>query len=548
MAILLPLILISCKDKVTGIEGFCPEVLSINPANLATGVGLNTVITVTFNAKMNPATINPDAFALTGPAAKSVLKELNTSTASKESETANINGVISFDDDTNTMTFTPNDSLVSGEQYTFKVNKTVEDPLGNTMLEDFVSTFTAAESSETAAPTVVSTNPQDADEDVALDHIVTATFNEAMALSSLDQTTFTLFDGTNQVDGSVSYNGLTASFEADDSLSAGTTYTATITTGAENEVGTAIEQDFEWDFTTQFSLIITAIDGSVDTDPLQGSYNNGDNVELTAVPDNGYSFDSWSGDATGNSNPLIVIMDENKEITAIFTENPPLGPGNVNLGTAGDFVILTKTGISTTGTTLVTGHIGVTPATSTAITGFSPTMDASGEFATSDYVVGNIYAADYAPPTPDYVSTAMSDQEEAFTNAMGMTTDVINELGAGDISGMTLVPGLYKWGTGLLITNEGVTLEGGPNDTWVFQIADDFTVSNDAQITLAGGANVDNIYWITSTQALIGSNVDFKGNLLAQTLISLTNGSNVDGRLLSQSEVTLDASTVTIPE
>jgi formylmethanofuran dehydrogenase subunit C len=145
------------------------------------------------------------------------------------------------------------------------------------------------------------------------------------------------------------------------------------------------------------------------------------------------------------------------------------------------------------------------------------------------------------------MTTAISDMETALTAAMGMTTGVINELGAGDISGMTLVAGLYKWATGLSISNVGVTLTGGPNDTWVFQISQDLTVANGAIITLAGGAQAKNIFWITNTQAILGTTVDFSGNILAQTLISLNTGAKVTGRLLSQTAVTLNAATVIKP-
>jgi hypothetical protein len=227
----------------------------------------------------------------------------------------------------------------------------------------------------------------------------------------------------------------------------------------------------------------------------------------------------------------------------------PLGPGIVNLGTAGDFVAIGKSGISTTGVSSITGDIGVSPAAATAITGFALIMDATNQFSTSLYVnaPGKVYAADYAPPTPVKMTTAISDMETALTAAMGMTTGVINELGAGDISGMTLVAGLYKWTTGLSISNVGVTLTGGPNDTWVFQISQDLTVANGAIITLAGGAQAKNIFWITNTQAILGTTVDFSGNILAQTLISLNTGAKVTGRLLSQTAVTLNAATVIKP-
>ena len=240
-------------------------------------------------------------------------------------------------------------------------------------------------------------------------------------------------------------------------------------------------------------------------------------------------------------------MNSNKNITANFLGAVGSGPGLVNLKTAGDFVILSKTGISTIGVTSITGNIGVSPAMATAITGFSLIMDATNQFSTSLYVSGQVFASDYTLAPPSKMTTAVNDMQTAFTTAMGMTTTVIVDKGAGDISGMTLVPGLYKWSSGLLITNAGVTLSGGPNDTWVFQIAQGLTVNNTAIIHLTGGAQAKNIFWITASDAKIGSNVDFSGNLLSQTLISLNTGAKVTGRLLAQSAVTLNTSTVVLP-
>jgi hypothetical protein len=217
------------------------------------------------------------------------------------------------------------------------------------------------------------------------------------------------------------------------------------------------------------------------------------------------------------------------------------------LGKAGEFVILSKSGIDRIGVTSIIGNIGVSPIGQTALTGFSQSMDVSNTFSTSDYVTGKLYAADYTAPTPAYLTTAISDMETALTTANGLTTDVIVALGAGDISGMTLAPGLYKWDTGLLITNAGVTLSGGPDDTWVFQISKDFTIDNDAKITLAGGAQAKNIFWVTKTQAVLGSNVQFQGNIIAETLISVNTGTTVLGRLLSQTAVTLNTNVVTKP-
>jgi len=74
----------------------------------------------------------------------------------------------------------------------------------------------------------------------------------------------------------------------------------------------------------------------------------------------------------------------------------------------------------------------------------------------------------------------------AYTTANGLTLSVINEIYAGNISGQTLPPGLYKWSTGVLVTGAGVTFSGGANDTWVLQIAQDLTLNPSAIVHLIG--------------------------------------------------------------
>jgi hypothetical protein len=212
-------------------------------------------------------------------------------------------------------------------------------------------------------------------------------------------------------------------------------------------------------------------------------------------------------------------------------------------------VILAKSGISTTGTTSIGGDIGVSPIKAVGLTGFSQGMDASGQFSTSIYVTapGKLYAADYAVPTPAKMTAAVSDMETAYTDAAGRTLPDHTELGAGDISGLNLAPGLYKWGTGVLMDNTGVTLTGGANDVWIFQISGNLTVASGAIVTLGGSAQAKNVFWQVAGQATLGTTSQFKGIILCQTLIAVQNGATLTGRALAQTAVTLDANAITAP-
>ena len=219
----------------------------------------------------------------------------------------------------------------------------------------------------------------------------------------------------------------------------------------------------------------------------------------------------------------------------------------VNLGKAGDFVILSKTAVSTTGTTSIIGNVGVSPVAATYLTGFGLIMDSTNVFSTSSLVTGKLYAADYAVPTPINMGTAISDMETAYTDAAGRTLPDATELGAGDISGLTITPGLYKWGTGVLISAGGVTISGGANDIFIFQIAQDLTVANGAIITLSGGAQAKNIFWQVAGQTKLGTTSQMKGIILCQTLIEMQTGATLNGRALAQTAVTLDSNAITSP-
>jgi hypothetical protein len=217
----------------------------------------------------------------------------------------------------------------------------------------------------------------------------------------------------------------------------------------------------------------------------------------------------------------------------------------VNLGTAGNYAILAKSGISTVPTSAVMGNIGVSPVAASYITGFSLTADSTNVFATSPQVVGNVFAADYAAPTPSNLTTAVADMQLAFTDAAGRAPSV-TELGAGNIGGMTLAPGVYKWGTGLSIPTS-VTLAGSATDVWIFQVARDLTVASATNIVLSGGAEPKNVFWEVAGFVDVGTTAHFEGVVLTQTSAALRTGASINGRLLAQTAVTIDGSAVVQP-
>jgi hypothetical protein len=233
----------------------------------------------------------------------------------------------------------------------------------------------------------------------------------------------------------------------------------------------------------------------------------------------------------------------------LFAYNGAIGAQlPVGLGTAGDYVILAKSGVSTVPPSAVTGDIGVSPIDSTAITGFSLILDGSGQFATSSQLTGKAYAPDYASPTSVKLTTAVSDMETAYTDAAGRTLPDHTELGSGNIGGLTLAPGLYKWSTGVTIPTD-VTLAGGLNDVWIFQIAGNVTIAGATSVILSGGAQARNIFWQVAggVGVDLGTTSHFNGIILSQAGINLQTGASLNGRLLAQTAVTLDANTVTSP-
>ena len=223
------------------------------------------------------------------------------------------------------------------------------------------------------------------------------------------------------------------------------------------------------------------------------------------------------------------------------------GPLTVSLGSAGNFVILGKTSVTTIGTTAVTGDLGLSPAATSLFTGFSQTMDSTFSFATSTYVTGKLYAADMFAPTPANLTTAIGNMQTAYTDAAGRPSVAANTgVGGGTLSGVTLYPGVYTWTKDVSITTS-ITLSGDATATWIFQIPGNLTVANPVQIILAGGAVAKNVFWQVAGNASLGAGSSFVGNILCKTDITFVTGSKFTGRALSQTAVNLQAATITKP-
>lgn len=227
------------------------------------------------------------------------------------------------------------------------------------------------------------------------------------------------------------------------------------------------------------------------------------------------------------------------------TDGGGAAPLPVNLGRAGEFVILAASAITNAPTSLIIGDVGVSPAVAAAITGFALVADPSNTFSVSDQVTGRVYAANYMPPTSANMTMAIDHMVVAFANAAERTPD-FTELGAGNIDGMSLGPGVYRWSTSVPITMS-VTLVGSATDVWIFQIAQTLAMSAGVRIELSGGALPKNVFWQVVGAVTLGAGAHCEGVILAQTSITLGAGASITGRLLAQTAVTVAMSTVVEP-
>ena len=382
-----------------------------------------------------------------------------------------------------TAVFNPTSNLTASTVYTATVSTGIKDVAGNAMAATKTWSFTTGTTVDNTAPTVSSTFPLDASTTAAINANITATFNEVMDVSTITATTFTLKQGTTPVSGAVTYLGTSATFNPTANLTASTLYTATLTTGVMDLAGNTLAVAYTWSFTTGTTV------------------------------------------ATGSA-PVI-------------------------LGTAANYAVLAKTGVSTVPTSAVTGHVGVSPAARTFLTGWSETYDGTDTYATSTQVVApfRLHAADLVGgTTTSELTTAVLNMEAAYTDAAGRTATsaATTNVGAGTLTSLTLTPGVYEWGSAVTIPTD-LTLNGSATDVWIFKVAGTLDMATAKNVILTGGALPQNVFWQVSGAVTIGTNTHFEGVILGQTSVTFGNLSSINGRLLAQTAVVLNATTVTQP-
>jgi uncharacterized repeat protein (TIGR02543 family) len=630
------------KDEYQEKIGVCPLVVSTIPADKAINVPLNQIVSATFNEKMNPETITQTSFTLEQGATKSAALKSATETSSITG-TVTYSGVIA--------SFAPAVPLVPFTTYTGRIKTMVKDLMNNSLQTDYVWTFTTipqviSSSLPIAGGTTTGTGTFNQGSSVTLTAIPNAGYSflnwtengTIVSTSSSYQLTmagnkalvanFTL-NLVVTLSSSPSVGGTTTgagSFTPGSSVTLtatpNTDYTFVNWTEGTNIVSTnatytsplnasrTLVANFALTASNTFTLNAIANNGTVIKNPVLAVYNNGATVQLTATPNSGYTFVSWSGDATGSVNPITVTMTANKNITANFiltgsgfTLNVVANNGSVLKNpemmsyTSGASVVLNATpnsGYKFTGwsgdatgsvsplTVIMSANKNITA--NFVLDGTNPgspagiNLGSAGNFAIlagsgvsntgvtthiigdvgafptatiNGLLAGNVDGILYTSADP-IVGLAKTALTTAYNDAQSRSLNAISL--PGQLGGLTLAPGLYVNSSTSGISGTGangiLTLDAGgdANAVWIFKMGSTLVTDAGTSIVLAGGAQAKNIYWAVGTSATLGTNSIFYGNILADQAITLTTGATLYGRALTRiAAVTLDSSTITKP-
>jgi hypothetical protein len=389
---------------------------------------------------------------------------------------------------------------------------------------------------------------------------IAVVFNQPMDPASINASTFLIAGAT----GTVTYDAtnMIGGFRPSPDLTANATYNASITVGAKALSGTPLATPFDFSFTTrdttdssapyviavnlaagatcvpQDQKIMATFDEQMDSLTINPGTFFIVGVTATVTYDVVTQIATLTPTANlaANTKYTIMVTAGAKDMGEVpvapiqqtFTTGPCSGGGTQPVALCpniGDFSVLAGSTVTNTGSTVVSGDVGVSPGT--AVTGFPPGLAG-----------GTIHKADGA------ASLAQATLTAAYVDAAGRAggTSV-----AGDLVGQTLTAGVYK-STSSLANSGDLTLDaqGNPAAVFIFQISSTLTTGSGSHIILANGAKACNVFWQVGSSATLGTNSVFKGNILALTSITITTGANLEGRALARNgAVTLDTNVIT---
>jgi hypothetical protein len=527
-----------------------PTVVATTPPAGTAGICSNTIVTATFSEAMNPASIDGSTFTVTGAGG------------------AAVTGVVTYNASSDTAIFTPASRLALSTQYTATITTAAQDMFGNHLAKNFVWTFTTAAVLCVPPAPPVSVNPPNGSAGICPSTVIAATFLQAMDPNTITTATFTV---SPNVTGTITHDTTKKifTFTPASNLALSTLFTATITPGAKDLAGNALATNYVWKFTTAAAACTAPPPPAViSVTPPNGAIGICPNAVITAtfneamnpVTINATTFTVAPGitgavtlDGTGKIAAFTpsANLALNTTYTATITTGAQDLAGNalaanyvwsfttatqacqntVPLGSAANFVILAGSTVTNTGPTIISlGDLGLSPGS--AVTGFPP---------------GTLTSPAVMHVTDPTAAQAQLDLTTAYNYTAGLLGGAVL---AGDMSGLTFTPGLYKTSSTVMLSSGNVTLDaqGNANAVFIFQIGSTLTTLGSTHVILAGGAQAKNIFWQVGSSATLGTNSFFMGTILALQAVTLDTGANLTGRALARNAaVTLDTSTVTGP-
>ena len=349
------------------------------------------------------------------------------------------------------------------------------------------------------------------------------------------------------VKGTTSYSDKVAVFTPDEELKVGTLYTFTITDGVKSSENIALVNEHEWSFTTKSESDFNYSDRQYDKDGLyRDEYSDNTMHENDMHDSNMYEramHDSNMHDSTMHERTMGErTMDKSAMHESTMDTTLKSKDNVIDLGKAGQFVILAKTNINNESESMISGHTGegsVADKTKKE----QDFIDSTKQRTTGQVIV---WRSDQSDTTTLNVSDAIEDMMSAYDDASMQTGDELTSHMIENFRDTVLTSGIHVWSDALNIESD-VTLSGSEDDVWLFKVGDNLTVDENTVFTLSYGVQADNVFWYVEGEVTIGKNAQFEGIILSKNEITLEKGAKLNGRMFSQSSITLDGNTVTEP-